>query len=112
MATPARNQAPRRARFGRRGEIAVALALLGILVAWLPRPSHARLRGARSAAQPAPPVERALTGGLVTLRAPGSRMIRVTKSEFVMGSSSDDVLAALASCAGEPLGHLCDEKTF
>jgi formylglycine-generating enzyme required for sulfatase activity len=39
-------------------------------------------------------------------------MIRVTKSEFVMGSSSDDVLAALASCAGEPLGHLCNEQTF
>jgi formylglycine-generating enzyme len=111
MATPVRNQRPRRPRLGRAGGLAAALAFLGVLVALMPRPSHARLREARSA-RSASPVERALTGGLVTLRAPGSRMIRVAKSEFVMGSSSDDVLAALASCAGEPLGHLCNEQTF
>ena len=39
-------------------------------------------------------------------------MIRVARSEFVMGSSIEDVLAALARCAGEPLGHRCTERTF
>jgi formylglycine-generating enzyme required for sulfatase activity len=57
-------------------------------------------------------VDRALTGGLVTLRARGTTMIRVARSEFVMGSSIDDVLAALARCAAEPLGHRCTERTF
>jgi len=58
------------------------------------------------------PLERALTGGLATLRAPGSAMIRVARSEFVLGSSVDDVLAALALCASEPLGNRCTERTF
>jgi formylglycine-generating enzyme required for sulfatase activity len=39
-------------------------------------------------------------------------MIRVARSDFVMGSSIDDVLAALARCAAEPLGHRCTERTF
>ena len=53
-----------------------------------------------------------MTGGLVTLRAPGGSMIRVARSEFVMGSSSEDVIAAIARCALEPLGHRCSERTF
>ena len=39
-------------------------------------------------------------------------MLRVARSEFVMGSSIEDVLAALARCAAEPLGHRCTERTF
>ena len=86
-------------------------ALLAVLAVTLPMPSYARPRDA-VALGPTTPVERALTGGLVTLRAPGSTMIRVARSEFVMGSSIDDVLAALARCASEPLGNRCTERTF
>lgn len=88
-----------------------AAAVATILAAGLPSPSYARVAEAR-APHPTTPVERALTGGLVTLRAPGSAMIRVARSEFVMGSSLEDVLAALARCAAEPLGHRCTERTF
>ncbi len=66
---------------------------------------------ARSAARIGP-VERALSGGLVTLRGPGSTMIRVVASTFVMGSTPDEVLAASASCSREPLGYRCNEHTF
>jgi formylglycine-generating enzyme required for sulfatase activity len=61
------------------------------LVAALPAPSHARV---------------------VVLRTPGDAMIRVARSAFVMGSSNDDVHAAIAQCATEPLGHRCSERTF
>ena len=92
-------------------ELGVAIAALFLLLATVPSLSHARLREARSP-RSALPVERASTGGLVTLRAPGSRMIRVPSSVFVMGSSSEEVTAATASCADEPLGHRCTESTF
>jgi sulfatase modifying factor 1 len=58
------------------------------------------------------PVERALSGGLVTLRGPGSTMIRVVASTFVMGSTPDEILEASASCSHEPLGYRCNEHTF
>jgi formylglycine-generating enzyme required for sulfatase activity len=58
------------------------------------------------------PVERALTGGLVSLRAPASTMIRVARSRFVSGSSADEVMRAIAMCAREPLHYRCDERAF
>ncbi len=93
----------------RTGALAAAAAL-GLALAF-PTPSHAHLDAARAPLQ-AKPVERALTGGLVTLRTPGSQMIRVARSYFVFGSSVDDVMTALARCAAEPLGHRCNERTF
>jgi formylglycine-generating enzyme required for sulfatase activity len=86
-------------------------SISGLLVALVPSPSYAHLGEARAPGGTTP-VERALTGGLVTLRARGAGMIRVARSDFVMGSSIDDVLAALARCAAEPLGHRCTERTF
>lgn len=68
-------------------------------------------RSARSPVLPTP-VERALTGGLVALRAPASTMIRVARSRFVSGSSADDVVRAIAMCAREPLHYRCDERAF
>ncbi|MEB2311546.1 MAG: SUMF1/EgtB/PvdO family nonheme iron enzyme [Sorangiineae bacterium] len=65
--------------------------------------------------QPAPaPLERALTGGLVYLRAPGSEMVRVPASRFVMGSTPLEVLGAVLDCTREPLGdHLrCSQLLF
>lgn len=39
-------------------------------------------------------------------------MVRISAGEFVLGSSPTEVLLAQASCASEPLGHRCSEKTF
>jgi sulfatase modifying factor 1 len=91
MSTPASEKAPSLARRSRFAAAALGTALAGALCAALPAPSHARV---------------------VTLRAPGGTMLRIVRSEFVMGSSNDDVLAAIARCASEPLGHRCTERTF
>jgi formylglycine-generating enzyme required for sulfatase activity len=58
------------------------------------------------------PLERALSGGLVLLRTPGSTMIRVPRATFTMGSTGDEIARAVASCARDALGYRCDESTF
>jgi formylglycine-generating enzyme required for sulfatase activity len=58
------------------------------------------------------PAQRGLTGGVVRLRAPRSRMIKVRASSFTMGSSVPDVLEAVAECAREPHGQRCKEELF
>lgn len=59
-----------------------------------------------------PPAERALTGGVVTLRQPASAMLRVPAGRFEMGSTPEDVLDAVTDCAREPLGGRCREEMF
>lgn len=81
------------------------------LLALVPEPALARESAAESHFR-ATPVERALTGGLVTLRERGSAMVRVPSSTFEMGSNQDDVIGALELCALEPLGQRCNETTF
>src|SRR5688572_2528349 len=88
-----------------------APALGVVLAALCPTARAHATRGARSPVIPTP-VERALTGGLVSLRAPASAMIRVSRSRFVSGSSADDVVRAIAMCAREPLHYRCDERSF
>jgi formylglycine-generating enzyme required for sulfatase activity len=39
-------------------------------------------------------------------------MIRVPAGSAVLGSSPEEILRAAASCASEPLGHRCSERTF
>jgi formylglycine-generating enzyme required for sulfatase activity len=58
------------------------------------------------------PSDVALSGGLVLLRAPGSRMIRVPASEFVMGSTSVEILDGAGVCQREPQAAACDERSF
>lgn len=58
------------------------------------------------------PAERALTGGVASLRSPGSLMIRVPSSTFRMGSTEVEALEAAADCAREPFGFHCNEMTF
>ncbi|HVR18673.1 MAG TPA: SUMF1/EgtB/PvdO family nonheme iron enzyme [Polyangiaceae bacterium] len=106
MPTP-ENNAARKTGLARLTRV---LAALAGLVVMLPAPSYARLGALHS--RRAPQLERATTGGLVTLRAPGSSMIRVARSKFLMGSNSDDVTGAVARCALEALGHRCSERTF
>jgi len=54
----------------------------------------------------------ALSGGLAVLRGRGSRMIRVPKSEFFMGSSDTELVDSTLLCGREPLATTCDEQTF
>ncbi len=58
------------------------------------------------------PSESALSGGLSVLRARGSRMIRVPASEFLMGSTSSEIVDATVLCEREPLAATCDERSF
>lgn len=51
-------------------------------------------------------------GELLRLRAPRSLMVRIPGATFRMGSTPDEVVAALAQCAAEPLGHRCNEEVF
>jgi len=86
----------------RRAAIGRAAALLCLLFC----AQHALAEGAsaRSAA--------VLPEGVLTLAAPGSEMLRIPRGPVVLGSTADEVLAAAASCSGEPLAHRCSEQTF
>ncbi|MBK7586535.1 MAG: SUMF1/EgtB/PvdO family nonheme iron enzyme [Myxococcales bacterium] len=91
----------------------LGLAALALLVLGVPRArAESRLATAADPFGAAPPAERGLTGGVVTLRQPRSLMLRVPKSIFDMGSTPDDVLDALTECAREPLGGRCREEMF
>jgi len=96
------------------GRNVAARSALALAVALLVVPPRARAdttdraRSARASS----PVERALSGGLVTLRAPGSAMIRVAAGSFVMGSSPAELALAIGGCAREALGYRCRESSF
>ena len=65
------------------------------------------------------PADRALSGGVVRLRAAGSQMIRVPQSVFLMGSTELEVMEAGAACGplrigltGENTVNSCSEVWF
>jgi formylglycine-generating enzyme len=89
-----------------------ALAAVVALLLALPRPSVAVAKLAADGTGTASPAERALTGGVVTLRAPGPASIRVAAGRFAMGSSAAEIVDAVARCAREPLAHRCNETLF
>lgn len=91
---------------GHAARSAAILALALPPVARASTPTEARSSRAVS------PADRALSGGLVTLRTPGSLMVRVAAGSFTMGSSPDELWLALGVCAREALGNHCDEQTF
>ena len=93
--------------------IAGRAALSGAVLALaLPPVARAATSVQARAPRAASPAERALSGGLVALRTPGSVMVRVAAGSFTMGSSPDDLALALGLCAKETLGYHCDEQTF
>ena len=102
-----------RLALGERLVLSVALALLLSLTA--PPETHAGST-ASEVLVPWPlgqsPAESALSGGLRLLRARGSQMLRVPASEFVMGSTSAEVVDATVLCEREPLASSCDERSF
>jgi formylglycine-generating enzyme required for sulfatase activity len=52
------------------------------------------------------------TAGVTTLRSPSSQAVYLRPLAFDMGSSEQEVLAALVRCKREPLADRCDESTF
>ena len=95
----------------RDASFSTALGLATAALAWPPAAQAEASDRARSTRQ-ATPIERALTGGLVTLRTPGSAMIRVVAGTFTQGSTPEEIVLSIASCAHEPLGYRCNEQDF
>ncbi len=52
-------------------------------------------------------VDRAPAAGVVALRAPLDRRVRISGGRFVMGSTPQEMQEAMNLCAKEPLGLLC-----
>jgi sulfatase modifying factor 1 len=80
------------------GLVVAAAAVALIQLTTLPAPGAAQGRVAVDTWPGTPVQERALSGGLVRLRAPGSTMIRVAASTFQMGSTPTEVVEAMADC--------------
>jgi len=95
--------------------LSLALASLAIALLTAPPITHAESAN-RTALMPWPfegnAADAALSGGLAVLRARGSRMIRVPRSEFFMGSSETEIVESTLLCEREPLATTCDEQTF
>ncbi|HEX4338042.1 MAG TPA: SUMF1/EgtB/PvdO family nonheme iron enzyme [Polyangiaceae bacterium] len=49
---------------------------------------------------------------VLTLKTPGSPMLLVPAGSFVMGSTGDDIVAAIVDCQREPGGDRCDQSMF
>jgi len=58
------------------------------------------------------PAELEASGGVLILTSRASPMILVPRSTFTMGSTYDDVVAALADCQTQTPGHRCDATRF
>jgi formylglycine-generating enzyme required for sulfatase activity len=58
-----------------------------------------------------PPAEAAPAGGLLALRLPRERRIRIPGGRFVMGSTPQEMQDAIALCAKEPLGLRCQRAS-
>lgn len=93
----------------------VARSIAGLVAALsLATPSLERNvpHGAFSASGRAAPAELEANGGVLTLASPSSRMMLVARSTFTMGSTYDEVVAALADCQVQTPGHRCDASRF
>lgn len=56
------------------------------------------------------PSGRASASGVVALRPPLERRVRIAGGTFVMGSTAKEMSAARELCAKEPLGEICEDK--
>jgi formylglycine-generating enzyme len=77
------------------------VAVACVTLAACPRPTAARSRYGSTARAQSSPVDRAVTGGLVLLRGPASTMIRVAGGSLLLGSTDEEVVAAMADCRRE-----------
>jgi len=103
-------------RVGARGSwrVALAAALVVAVLCAAPRAAlSGRGAGPSGGARPRIGADRAFTtDGLVFLRAPGSTMVRIPASTFIMGSSPIDVIEAAVECGRDGLGERCKETLF
>ena len=103
-------------RLAERASLVVVLVCAGLMLAPPDTRADSRAQDEGAVLVPWPltgsKTEQALSGGLVLLRAKGSRMIRVPASEFLMGSTESEVIDSTALCEREPLATTCDEQTF
>ena len=93
--------------------MSVSGALLVLLAAALP--SELQARGAAPGDSHAPygsPLWSTRQRGSLWLRAEAPAMISVPPSRFQMGSTPAEIVAAVADCAGEALGHRCSPELF
>jgi formylglycine-generating enzyme required for sulfatase activity len=86
--------------------------LVAALSMAIPTIEPGRANGALSARSRSGPAELETSGGVLTLASRASQMILVPRSEFTMGSTYDDVVAALAECQAQTPGHRCDATRF
>lgn len=99
---------------------ALVLGLFPLLLAKADVELDAAFRGLEHARRPAriepfwaglgKASERAPATGIVALRAPIERRVRIPGGTFVMGSTAKEMSEARELCAKEPLGELCQEK--
>ena len=104
-----------RARSTLRERVALSIALgCALSLAGLPEPRATASASATWVPGPlqASPTDFALSGGLALLRAKGSQMIRVPASEFLMGSTSAEIVDGAVLCEREPLAATCNERSF
>jgi sulfatase modifying factor 1 len=89
-------------------------ALCGACSGALPEPGPVGTRPTRRV--PPAPVRAAPEGssidGFLALTPPLSERVHILAGTFTMGSASDEIVAAIAACAAEPLGDLdiCQQK--
>lgn len=88
------------------------LGVVVALVLLLPLCAGAKRGALVAVAVDSAPAEIANHGGMLMLKEPGSTMIRIPASSFRMGSTPNDVIAALTLCLSEPQGHRCSERLF
>jgi len=90
------------------------LLIAGILaLAAQPRVVSAQVQRLAAPYRLAPPAEDVgLTGGVVTLRTPGSTAVLIPRSTFTMGSRTIDVQLAVEACRREPFGSRCNADVF
>ncbi|MEZ4294915.1 MAG: formylglycine-generating enzyme family protein [Polyangiaceae bacterium] len=94
--------------------VLLAGALAGGCGAALPEPPPPHVRPTRRI--PPAPVQAAAQGGttdgFVALAPPGNERVGIRAGSFTMGSTSPEVIDAIRTCSGEPLGDMefCEEK--
>ena len=92
----------------------IAAALSGACLGSGPMPARTGVRPTRKV--PPAPVAAAREGasseGVLALVPPAPDRVRIPSGAFVMGSTQDEVMAAIHACAQEPLGDpdFCEQK--
>ena len=110
---------PNRCRKASVHPIVAVAGLVGLGLGW-PHPSRAEYASAADPWSWVRPQDQALTGGIARLRSPGSRMVRLPRGEFWMGSTVEEIARVAADCAlgsgvrlnDDPAREPCNEQVL